>query len=152
MGRSARAGALSAWVHYLKDVEFKEWSDEYYQGSAVTIGAGVFGYEILEAATLEGKVVVGGECPTVGLAGGYTQGGGNSALSTEFGLAADQTLVFQVVTAAGNVVTASRTENSDLYWALSGGGGGNYGIVVSMTVKTYPDAPVAGAGLQFAAA
>lgn len=73
-------------------------------------------------------------------------------MSTEFGLAADQTLQFEVVTASGDLVIASRTKNSDLYWALSGGGGGNYGVVVSMTVKTYPDAMVSGAGLQFAAA
>jgi len=118
----------------------------------VKIGAGIDGYEILEAASAKGLVVVGGECPTVGIAGGYTQGGGHSALSTEFGLAADQTLQFEVVTASGDLVTASRTENSDLYWALSGGGAGNYGVVVSMTVKTYPDAMVSGAGLQFAAA
>jgi len=97
-------------------------------------------------------VVVSGECPTVGLAGGYTQGGGHSALSTTFGLAADQTLAFEVVTASGELVNATRSENSDLYWALSGGGGGNYGIVVSMTVKTYPDAMVSGAGLQLASA
>lgn len=88
----------------------------------------------------------------MGLVGGYTQAGGHSALSTNFGLAADQTLSFDVVTAKGALVTASRTQNTDLYWALSGGGGGNYGIVVSMTVKTYPDAMVSGAGLQFAAA
>lgn len=86
----------------------------------------------MEAAAAVGKVVVGGECPTVGIAGGYTQGGGHSALSTNFGLAADQTLCFDVVTAAGELVTASREENEDLYWALSGGGAGNYGIVVSM--------------------
>ncbi|TVY83258.1 FAD-linked oxidoreductase ZEB1 [Lachnellula suecica] len=152
LGRSTGAGALSIWTHYLKDIEFTQWSDAYYQGSAVTVGAGVQGYEIIEAAAAEGQVVVGGECPTVGLAGGYTQGGGHSALSTNFGLAADQTLSFDVVTANGTLVTASRSENSDLYWALSGGGGGNYGIVVSMTVKTYPDAMVSGAGLQFAAA
>lgn len=152
LGRSTGAGALSVWTHHLKDIEFQEWSDEYYQGSAVKVGAGIEGYEILEAASAKGLVVVGGECPTVGIAGGYTQGGGHSALSTEFGLAADQTLQFEVVTAFGKLVTASRTENSDLYWALSGGGGGNYGVVVSMTVKTYPDAMVSGAGLQFAAA
>jgi hypothetical protein len=80
------------------------------------------------------------------------EGGGHSALSTQFGLAADQTLEFEVVTAAGELVTASRTNNTDLYWALSGGGGGNYGVVVSMTVKTHSDAPVAGAGLQMASA
>jgi hypothetical protein len=87
---------------------------------------------MLEAATAEGLVVVSGECSTVGLAGGYTQGEGHSALSTEFGLAADQTLSFEVVTAAGDLVTASRSENADLYGALSGGGGDNYGIVVAM--------------------
>ncbi|KAJ5052218.1 uncharacterized protein L3040_001977 [Drepanopeziza brunnea f. sp. 'multigermtubi'] len=152
LGRSTGAGALSVWTHYLKDIEFMHFSDQYYSGSAVKIGAGIQGYEITAAAAAQGLVVVGGECPTVGLAGGYTQGGGHSALSTNFGLAADQTLSFEVVTAAGDLVTASRTNNSDLYWALSGGGGGNYGVVVSMTIKTYPDAPVGGAYLQIGAA
>lgn len=58
------------------------------------------------------------QCPTVGVAGGYTLNGGHSALSTNFGLAADQTLSFDVVTAGGELVTACKTENSDLYWAL----------------------------------
>ena len=48
-------------------------------------------------------------------------GGGHSALSTEFGLAADQTLEFEVVTAAGKLVTASRTQNTDLYWYVHRG-------------------------------
>lgn len=82
------------------------------------LGAGVQGYEMLQAATALGRVAVGGECPTVGVAGGYTKGGGHSAISTNFGLAADQTLSFDVVTASGELVTASKTENSDLYWAL----------------------------------
>jgi hypothetical protein len=72
--------------------------------------------------------------------------------STSFGLAADQTLSFDVVTASGKLVTASRTENSDLYWALSGGGGGTYGIVVSMTIKTHPDVKIGGASLQLSSA
>lgn len=140
------------WTHYLKDIDFLAWSDKYYQGQAVKVGAGVEGWEVLEAASAQGLVVVSGECPTVGLAGGYTQGGGHSALSTSFGLSADQTLEFEVVTAAGELVTASRTENADLYWALSGGGGGTYGVVTSMTVKAHPDTVIGGAGLQFAAA
>jgi hypothetical protein len=152
MGRSTGAGALSVWTHHLTDIHYTEWSDSTYSGPAFKIGAGVVGYQILEAATAKGLVVVTGECPTVGLAGGYTQGGGHSALSTEFGLGADQTLEFQVVTAAGKVVTASRTQNSDLYWALSGGGAGNYGVVVSMTVKAYQDATISGASLEFTAA
>jgi FAD/FMN-containing dehydrogenase len=113
------------------------------------MGAGVQGFEAMAAAAAKGLVVIEGECPTVGVAGGYTQGGGHSALSTAFGLGADQTLSFEMVTAAGSTVTASRTENSDLYWALSGGGGGTYGVVVSMTVKAYPDTTVSGASLIF---
>lgn len=125
-----------------------EWSDISYQGPAFKVGSGVMGVQVLEAAAARGLVVVTGECPTVGLAGGYTQGGGHSALSTAFGLAADQTLSFEVITAAGELVTASRSENEDLYWALSGGGAGNYGIVVSATVKAYPDTTVSGASLR----
>ncbi|RDW65276.1 putative isoamyl alcohol oxidase [Coleophoma crateriformis] len=152
LGRSTGAAALAVWTHNLKTIDFLEYSDDFYQGTAVKVGAGVLGYEILEAAAAKGQVVVSGECPTVGLAGGYTQGGGHSALSTNFGLSADQTLAYEVVTASGNLINATRSQNSDLYWALSGGGGGTYGVVVSMTVKTYPDAPIGGAGLQFLAA
>ncbi|KAH8678480.1 isoamyl alcohol oxidase [Xylariales sp. PMI_506] len=151
-GRSTGAGGLSIWTHHLKDIDFLDYSSAAYSGPAVKIGAGVVGAEVLTAASANNYVVVTGECPTVGLAGGYTQGGGHSALSTTFGLGADQTLEFEVVTAAGDVVTASAAENSDLYWALSGGGGGTYGVVVSMTVKVHPEATVGGAFLEIAAA
>ncbi|KAE8352510.1 hypothetical protein BDV28DRAFT_124558 [Aspergillus coremiiformis] len=149
MGRSTGAGALSVWTHNLNQVEYQEWSDPHYQGPAFKIAAGAMGYQILNAAHAHGLAVVGGECPTVGLAGGYIQGGGHSALSTSFGLGADNALSFEVVTAAGQLVTASRRQNKDLFWALSGGGAGNYGVVVSVTVKAHPDTTTSGAGLQF---
>lgn len=128
------------------------WSDSTYSGPAIKLGAGVLGYEATQAAHDAGLVVVGGECPTVGIAGGFTQGGGHSVLSTEFGLGADQTLEFEVVTAAGTVVKASWKQNSDLYWALSGGGPGTYGIVTSLTVRAFPEATIGGATLTIAAA
>lgn len=118
LGRSTGAGALAAWTHHLKDITPVQWDGPDFTGTALKLGAGVQGYEMLRAATALGRVAVGGECPTVGVAGGYTQGGGHSALSTNFGLAADQTLSFEVVTARGELVTASKTENTDLYWAL----------------------------------
>jgi hypothetical protein len=152
LGKSTGAGALSVWTHYLKDIDFLDWSDQNYTGKAIKIGAGVQGYEAMAAAQQRGLVAVGGECPTVGVAGGYTQGGGHSALSTSFGLGADQVLSWEVVTANGTLVTASPEENPDLYWALSGGGGGTYGVVVSLTAKTYPDTTVSGASLIFSAA
>ncbi|KAF3023662.1 hypothetical protein E8E14_013427 [Neopestalotiopsis sp. 37M] len=151
LGRSTGAGALGVWTHYLKDIESLDWADDAYTGKALKVGAGVQGFEALAAAQQLGLVVVTGECPTVGLAGGYTQGGGHSALSTTFGLAADNTLSFDVVTAAGELVTASRTQNADLYWALSGGGGGNYGVVVSLTVRAHPDTVIGGASFAVSA-
>jgi FAD/FMN-containing dehydrogenase len=151
LGRSTGAGALAIWTQDLKKISFGTWSDKYYTGPSVTVGAGVIGYEILEAANAQGLTVVSGECATVGLAGGFTQGGGHSTLSTQFGLAADQTLSFEVVTAKGDVLTASPSENSDLYWALSGGGGGSYGVVTSMTVRAYSANPVGGAAMQLLA-
>ncbi|KAG6367111.1 hypothetical protein INS49_001293 [Diaporthe citri] len=148
LGRSTGAGALAVWTHHLRAIKPVQWDDADFTGTALKLGAGVQGYEMLQAATALGRVAVGGECPTVGVAGGYTQSGGHSALSTNFGLAADQTLSFEVVTASGELVTASKTEHSDLYWALSGGGAGNYGVVVSLTVKTYPEATVSGLKLS----
>jgi FAD/FMN-containing dehydrogenase len=62
-------------------------------------------------------------------------------------MAADQALEWEVVTANGTLVTATPTENSDLYWALSGGGGGTYGIVLSLTVRAYVDTIVGGVSL-----
>ncbi len=151
LGRSTGAGALAVWTHHLRSTEVVDWEDSYYYGKALKVGAGVQGFEALAAAKEAGLVVVTGECPTVGLAGGYIQAGGHSALSTNFGLAADNTLSFEVVTPRGDTLTASSTENQDLYWALSGGGGGNFGLVISVTVKAYPDAKVAGVSFDISA-
>lgn len=117
-GRSTGAGALAVWTHYLKDITPVQWNTSDYTGTALKVGAGVQGYELIEAASALGRVAISGECPTVGVAGGYTQNGGHSALSTNFGLGADQTLSMEVVTASGELVTASKTQNADLYWAL----------------------------------
>ncbi|CAF3835225.1 unnamed protein product, partial [Rotaria sp. Silwood1] len=65
---------------------------------------------------------IGGECDTVGVAGGYLQGGGHSPLSRWKGLAADQVLEYDVVTADGQRQTVNVCNNGDLFWALNGGG------------------------------
>lgn len=147
LGRSTGTGGLSLWTHYLKDITISDYSSSTYTGKAMKMGAGVQAYEAYEAAHKQSLRVVGGTCPTVGLAGGYTQGGGHSMLSTVHGLGADQVLEWEVVTANGSLLTATPNKNSDLYWALSGGGGGTYGLVLSMTVKAHADAKVTGAML-----
>ncbi|KAH8194283.1 hypothetical protein TruAng_011556 [Truncatella angustata] len=149
-GRSTGAGALSVRTHGLKDIEFiDEWASEEYTGSAVKLGAGVQGYEIMAAARDRGLVVVGGECATVGISGGYTQGGGHSALSTSYGLAADNVLEWEVITSDGELLVANETSYTDLFWALRGGGPGTYGVVTSMTIRTHPNVVVGGASLSF---
>jgi len=84
---------------------------------------------------------------TVGVAGGYVQGGGHGPLTTELGFAADNALSFDVITADGEYVTANAKENSDLFWALRGGGPAAFGVVVSATFRTFPEARSAGATL-----
>ncbi|RAL00768.1 FAD-dependent oxidoreductase [Aspergillus ibericus CBS 121593] len=150
-GKSTGAGALGVWTHNLKSrTLISNYTDKHYTGPAVRLGAGVQGFEAYEFADNHGYQVVGGECSSVGIAGGYTQGGGHSALSSRYGLAADQVLAWEVVTGTGDFVTATRdNEYKDLYWALSGGGGGTYGVVVAMTSKLHDSTPTSGLNLTF---
>ncbi|TGO19281.1 hypothetical protein BTUL_0005g01300 [Botrytis tulipae] len=107
-------------------------------GAAVKMGAGIQAFEIYEFARANGVTAVGCEGRTVGVAGGYVAGGGHSPLSSIYGMAADQVLEMEVVTPDGRFVTASATRNTDLYWALRGGGGSTFGVVTSVTCKVYP--------------
>lgn len=136
-------------MHHLDSIDFRDWDAPYYNGKAIKLGAGVMGIDAYRAADAKGLQVVGGECPTVGISGGYTQGGGHSALASRYGLAADQVLEWEVVDGTGRLLTANREQNSDLYWALTGGGGGTYGVVYSMTSKAHPSTPVSAFNLTF---
>lgn len=81
--------------------------------------------------------------------GGYIQGGGHSPLSSIHGMAADQILSMNVVTADGHFVTADLTQNTELFWALRGGGGSTFGVVTSVTIKAYSDLPVTASKFSF---
>ncbi|KAL5113209.1 hypothetical protein ACEQ8H_008916 [Pleosporales sp. CAS-2024a] len=152
VGRSTGAGSLAIWTHYLRSTQVQDWCDDEYCGKALKMGAGTMGSDAYLAASAKNLTIVTGECPSVGIAGGYTQSGGHSPLSSAFGLGADNTLAFEVVTADGRLVTASRTsaQYSDLFWALSGSGAGNYGVVISMTVRAHPEAITSGANFTIA--
>lgn len=150
LSRSTGAGSLAFWTHNLKKIAIlQNYTSKGYSGPAVRMGAGVQAFEAYEAAAAAGLRVVGGDCPSVGLTGGYTQGGGHGPLSTEYGLGADQVLEWEVVTSTGRHVIATPTKNRDLYWALSGGGPGTYGVVLSMVVRAFRDGSVGGASLTF---
>jgi FAD/FMN-containing dehydrogenase len=88
----------------------------------------------------------------VGWAGGYLAGGGHSPLASIYGMAADQVLAYEVVTADGRFVTASNAVNADLFWALRGGGGSTFGIVTSVIAKAHPKIKVTKSVFSFQAA
>ena len=148
-GKSTGAGALAVWMRHLKDINFLDYQSPNYTGKAIKVGADVQMFEAYDAANAQGLSVVGGECQTVGYAGGYVQGGGHSSLASKYGLAADQVLEWEVIDGMGRLLHASISENSDIFWALSGGGGGTFGIVTAMISKAHLDIPVSSANLTF---
>lgn len=150
LGRSIGKGSLALWTHNLKNISILNYRSQSYNGPAIRVGAGVQLFELNEAAAKKGLRAVGGYCPTISVAGGYTQNGGYGPLASSYGLAADNTLEFEVITTDGQHTTASPSHNPDLYWALSGGGSGNYAVVISATIKAHADGPVAGASFLFA--
>ncbi len=123
----------SAFVIYLAKMRAVDKVQE-----TVTIQAGAKWEDIYSEVKKTNYLIAGGDGATVGVAG-YTLGGGRSIISRTYGLGIDNVLSFTVVTAAGSdVVIANSTTNTDLYWALRGGGGGNFGIVVNITFKLQP--------------
>jgi FAD/FMN-containing dehydrogenase len=79
----------------------------------------------------------GGRCPTVGVSG-LTLGGGWGFSNRYLGMTCDSLVATELVTADGQIVTASETENPDLFWAVRGAGGGNFGVHTSFTYRTAP--------------
>ncbi|EKG18981.1 NAD-dependent epimerase/dehydratase [Macrophomina phaseolina MS6] len=149
LGKSTGKWALSVWTHHMKNTEYLQYNSTFYSGPAIRLGAGIQVEEAYVAARAHNSLVVGGDCDTVGVVGGYLQGGGHSALSSMYGMAADHVLEWEVVDGTSELLRASPTHNPDLYWALSGGGGGTYGVVASVVVKLHEDVPMTGVQLQF---
>ena len=100
----------------------------------VKIQGGVRNRELYEAVCGAGYPFPGGGCPTVG-AVGYTLGGGWGYSSRLFGLGCDQLIEAEMITANGELVVANETQNEDLFWALRGSGGGNFGVITSLTYR-----------------
>ncbi len=104
---------------------------------AVTVQAGSMWIDAYDAVTTKaGRYVQGGGCATVGVAG-LIQSGGFGSMSKGFGTAAAGLLEAEIVTADGVVRTANACTNSDLFWALKGGGGGSWGVLTKLTLRTH---------------
>lgn len=154
LGRSSGKGSLVLWTHHLRGMSIlTNYTSSEYSGPAVKIGAGVQSHELAEMAGKHGMRVAVGLCPSVGLAGGFSQNGGYGQLASLYGLTADNVLEYEVITTDGRhlIVSPSSTAHADLYWALSGGGSGNYAVVLSQVLKAHPDGQVAGVTFTLAA-
>src|SRR5580704_2589552 len=104
---------------------------------AVSIESGAYWRQAYDAVTTKGgRYVQGGGCMTVGVAG-LVLGGGFGSWSKAFGLAGASLLEAEVVTADGEIRIANACSNPDLFWALKGGGGG-FGVVTRVTLRTHP--------------
>ncbi len=100
------------------------------------VEAGVKWGIVLEKAQEVGLAPLLGSSPDVGVVG-YTLGGGMGWLARKYGLSADSVNFFEMVTADGHLLHVSEEENSDLFWALCGGGG-SFGVVTGLEIKLYP--------------
>ena len=110
-----------------------------------TVGGGAT-WATLDRATQEhGLATVGGRVSSTGVAG-LTLGGGSGWLERRFGLACDALEAVELVTADGEVITASADEHAELFWALHGGGG-NFGVATALTFRLQPVGPHVLAGL-----
>ena len=105
-------------------------------GSTVIVGGGARLIDLYDALAPRSLSIPAGSCPTVGVAG-LALGGGLGIEAREHGLTADHIVAVDVVLASGELVTATATDNPDLYWACRGGGGGNFGIVTRLVFSTH---------------
>ncbi|KAF8876324.1 FAD-binding domain-containing protein [Infundibulicybe gibba] len=154
IGRSAAPGSLAIWTHNLRKLDFVHAFTpdgcKSVQGvPAFTIGAGQQFNEIYALAEENNVTFVGGADTTVGASGGWIQGGGHSPLSVTMGLGVDRVLQFKVVTPDGQLRTANKCTNPDLFFALRGGGGGTFGVVMESTHIVTPRVQVQTASVTF---
>ncbi|MCR3746357.1 FAD/FMN-containing dehydrogenase [Lentzea californiensis] len=138
---AARSGKHSYAAYSLPEnglvVDLAAMSAVTVAGTRARVGAGAQLLPVYEAVGAAGQALPAGTCRSVGI-GGLALGGGISVLGRKYGLTSDRLLSARIVTPDGCLRTASAHEEPDLYWALRGGGGGNFGIVTEFTFRTAP--------------
>ncbi|KAJ5697725.1 hypothetical protein N7488_011409 [Penicillium malachiteum] len=136
-GRYTGAFSLSIWTHNLNHFEYKPaWSLPNGNGteSVAVCGSGLNWGTVYNAMRVHNRTV----------------NGGHGLLSSHYGLASDQLYQVTIITPDGKRHVANSVQNTDLFWAVRGGGGGQFGVVTEFVLKTYP-APenVVAGGLAF---
>ncbi|KZW00940.1 FAD-binding domain-containing protein [Exidia glandulosa HHB12029] len=140
-GRSSGAGSFTIRTHHLQGTSFiPAFVPDGCKATpepALMAEAGVSVHGLYAAADGFNRTTIGGIGRTVGALGGYILGGGTGIFSHRNGLGVDNVLQFEVVTADGKLRTVNRCQNSDLFWALRGGGG-TFGVTTRAWLKSHP--------------
>jgi hypothetical protein len=143
LGTSNAPDSLLIWTRAMNDIVLHDafvaqgCAGQQSPQPAVSVGAGAIWMHTYNAVTTKGgRYVQGGGCGTVGVAG-LVQGGGFGSYSKNYGTAAASLLEAEIVTADGVVRIANACTNPDLFWALKGGGGGTFGVVTRVTLRTH---------------
>jgi len=142
-GTSNAPDSLLIWTRSMRGVVLhdafvpKGCEDHFEPRPAVTLESGAMWIDAYDAVTTKaGRYVQGGGCTTVGVAG-LVQSGGFGSFSKGFGTAAAGLLEADIVTADGRLRTVNACADPDLYWSLKGGGGGSWGVVTKITLRTH---------------
>ncbi|WP_371328044.1 FAD-binding protein [Mycobacterium sp. 1423905.2] len=137
-GGHSYVGASTADGMMVLDLRQLPGEPKYDAGSGqITVTPATSLYAMHQTLAAAGRGIPTGTCPSVG-AGGHALGGGMGAHSRHAGLLCDQLTSASVVLPSGQAVIASNASNPDLFWALRGGGGGNFGVTTSLTFATFP--------------
>lgn len=143
LGTSNAPDSLLVWTRALDEIRVHEQfvgagcAGKVAPVPAVSLGAGCLWIDAYsEVTTRRGRYVQGGGCADVGVAG-LVQSGGFGSFSKGFGNAAAGLIEAEVVTADGAVRTVNACQEPDLFWALKGGGGGTFGVITRLTLRTH---------------
>jgi FAD/FMN-containing dehydrogenase len=143
LGTSNAPDSLLIWTRAMNDIVLHDafvaqgCAGQQSAQPAVSVGAGaIWMHTYNEVTTKGGRYVQGGGCGTVGVAG-LVQGGGFGSYSKTYGTAAASLLEAEIVTSDGVVRIANPCTNPDLFWALKGGGGGTFGVITRVTLRTH---------------
>ncbi|KAF9450811.1 FAD-binding domain-containing protein [Macrolepiota fuliginosa MF-IS2] len=151
LGRSAARNAFMIWTHHLKNISYNAnfipdggLDNETVPALTLGAGGGLQWREAYAAVAEQERFILGGISTdmSVGAAGGWIMGGGHSGFSAKYGLGVDNAIQFTIVKADGDHVVANAHHNPDLFWALRGGGAGSWGVVTSVTYRTYDLVPL----------
>lgn len=132
-------------------IDLRPMSEIQLREGSVRVAAGAQLIDVYSALAARGVGIPAGSCPTVGISG-LALGGGLGVLTRAWGLTCDDLIEVEIVTADGTVRVCDELRDSDLFWALRGAGGGGFGVVTSLTLRTRPVTRLALSFLQWDAA